>query len=163
MGIRVTMDMRELRDAMNKKVKDAQDQFIANLAQIGEKVVTQIRNSDISAWNDQSGALRSSIGYVVSQDGKPVKISNFERVIGPKESPDNVNGSQIGRDFAISTASLYTKGIALIIVAGMDYAAYVEKVENKTVLARGEIEAKKLVAEMVEQLNSKINAKNDTY
>lgn len=160
MGIEMTTPMSEIRDFLQREVKRNVARVITLLQYVGEKVVNDIRTSHISEWNDQTGNLRSSIGYIISVDGKPVGQSGFEKVIGPKAKEEGyveeVDGSEEGRTYAQSLVSLYPTGIALIVVAGMEYASYVERMENKVVLAQGELEARKLITQMVQKLNSKL-------
>lgn len=70
------------------------------------------------SFNDQTGNLRSSIGYIVVYDGNIVK-EDFNHGGGPI-------GKAEGKQFAEYQAALYPKGWALITVAGMEYAAFVE-------------------------------------
>lgn len=70
------------------------------------------------SFNDQTGNLRSSIGYIIVYDGKIVR-ENFDHSGGPI-------GQKEGRDFAEYQAALNPTGWALITVAGMEYAAFVE-------------------------------------
>ena len=154
------MDMREIRDYLNREAQKQIQQVVALLQYVGETVVNDIRTSHISNWTDQTGNLRSSVGYILSVNGRPVGMSDFAVVVGPKaEEGADENGSQLGRDYAQSLAALYPSGIALIVVAGMEYASYVEKRDNKTVLAQGEIEARKLVEQMIRELNQKTSGK----
>lgn len=150
--------MREIRDYLKIESQKHFEQVITALKYVGETVVNDIRTSHISNWTDQTGNLRSSIGYIITVDGKPVQMSNFDKVVGPKPDPKAGDGTQDGASYARSLASTYPQGVALIVVAGMEYASYVEKRDNKTVLAQGEIEARQLVAEMLQQLNSKFNS-----
>lgn len=157
MGVEVKMDIREIRDYLMREAEKHQARVIAMLRYVGETVVNKIRASDISEWNDQTGNLRSSVGYIISIDGVPIETSPFPTVDGPKRADTSDDGSQIGKSFAESLTALYTHGIALIVVAGMEYATYVERMENKTVLAQGELEAQRLVSELIEQLNRTTN------
>lgn len=158
MGIEAKIDMREIRDILNRESQKHIHRVIALLQNVGETTVNEIRASHISNWNDQSGNLRSSTGYIITMDGKPIQMGKFEKVVGPKPDPDEPDGTQEGRNYAMQLASLYPNGIALIVVAGMEYASYVEKRDNKTVLAQGEIEARRLVDQMIRELNSKTKA-----
>lgn len=155
MGVTANIDFRQIRDQLEREVRRNIQRIIASLQYVGETVVNEIRTSHISDWNDRSGNLRSSVGYILSVDGQPINMSGFERVDGPDREKSTEDGSESGRAYAQSLCSLYPKGIALIVVAGMEYAAYVEAMENKVVLAQGEIEAWKLVSEMLQELNSR--------
>lgn len=155
MGIEVKMDMRKIREYLNREAQRHLQRTITLLQYVGETVVNNIRTSHISNWTDQTGNLRSSIGYIISVDGQPIGMSDFSKVVGPKPSESAEDGTQAGKDYARQLASLYPKGIALIVVAGMEYASYVEKRDNKTVLAQGEVETRRLVEQMIRELNSK--------
>ena len=157
MGIKVQMDMRQISEYLKKETEKNLQRTITMLKYVGESVVNQIRRSDISDWTDQTGNLRSSIGYIICLDGKPISMSPFEKVTGPKANEAKEDGTQVGKDYARELASLYPQGIALIVVAGMEYASYVEKRDNKTVLAQGEIEARNLISKMVNELNQALN------
>ena len=149
------IDIKQIRDYLDKETRKNIQRVIASLQYVGETVVNEIRTSHISDWNDQTGNLRSSIGYILAVDGQPLNMSGFEKVDGPDRDKTTEDGSESGKSYAQSLCSLYPKGIALIVVAGMEYAAYVEAMENKVVLAQGEIEARKRVNEMIQKLNSK--------
>jgi hypothetical protein len=159
MGIEVHMDMREIRAMLEREAQKHIQRTIALLQYVGETVVNQIRTGQISNWIDRTGNLRSSIGYVITLDGQPIETGGFKIVAGPERIEKGaglvLNGASEGEEYARQLAMIYSKGIALIVVAGMEYASYVEKRDNKTVLAQGEIEAEKLVTDMIRQLNSK--------
>ena len=124
--------------------------FLDDLDAVGMKVVSFVRaRSKEESWEDQTGNLRSSIGYVIVRNGAIVRRSGFEKVDGPKRDKATDNGSVIGAEYAEKIAKRYTKGYALVIVAGMNYASYVEDMENKDVLAGGKIQAEKLVAKLI--------------
>ena len=146
------MDMREIRDYLKKESEKYIHRIIAMLHYVGNEVVNQIRESLISNWNDQTGNLRSSIGYIISLDGQPIEMSDFPKVYGPTyDGTVEADGSEIGKTYAQSLVSLYPNGIALIVVAGMEYASYVEKKENKTVLAQGKLVAQQLVSQLIQK------------
>lgn len=121
-------------------------------------------------YTDRTGNLRSSIGFVVVDDGRIVS-SNFE-VVPPKRKAKGSDGGMTGKknaqSFALELSKEYSKGIALIIVAGMNYAIYVEnghyiKVGNSVrrtrpydVLVSGELVADKMVPEMLNAIGIKI-------
>lgn len=159
MGIEAKFDREEIRAYLEKELRRHQTQIVEMLNYVGQTVVNEIRTSHISNWTDQTGNLRSSIGYVVLLDGVPQARSNFERVDGPKRGETGEDGAAEGGEYIDSLVPLYREGIALIVVAGMEYASYVEKLKNKTVLAQGEIEARNLVSAMIEKLNAKLGSK----
>lgn len=151
------IDIKQIRDYLDKETRKSIHQVIASLQRVGEQVVNEIRTEHISDWEDQTGNLRSSIGYIISVDGEPYNMSGFEQIDGPDRGTERDPGynQEDPKEYARSLCKLHPKGIALIVVAGMEYAAYVEAMENKVVLAQGEIEARKMVAEMIQRLNSR--------
>ena len=162
MGLEVKANMDEIRAYLEKEVAKHAKRLVSMLQYVGQTVVNEIRTSHISNWDDQTGNLRSSIGYTVLLDGVPQVTSAFEQVDGPERGKKNEpDGSAEGRNYLQSLVPLFPKGIALIIVAGMEYASYVEKMQNKTVLAQGEIEAETLIASMIQQLNAAYDPKYD--
>lgn len=148
MGVTMTTPMHEIRAYLEQQMNANLQRVITTLCYVGETVVNNIRLGETSSWIDRTGNLRSSIGYIVSVDGQPVQMSQFTPV------KEGAEGASSGRSYALSIAGLYPRGIALIVVAGMEYATYVEAMENKVVLAGAEIEAKKLVTEMLNRLGS---------
>lgn len=69
---------------------------------------------------DQTGNLRSSVGYKVAYNGIVVGSSAFDKV------RNGDKGSRIGNDFAKSTAESIHGNHCLVLVAGMDYAPYLQ-------------------------------------
>ena len=73
-------------------------------------------------YQDQSGNLTSSVGFVIVDNGKIVTEYGFEAI-----KPTATEGVAAGRGYATQLAATYPQGITTIVVAGMNYAAYVEK------------------------------------
>ena len=77
----------------------------------------------VSTYKDQTGNLRSSIGYVIMQDGKEL-ANNFEAIPGPKGS--GAEGAAKGLQLAHESAQSFPGSIVGVVVAGESYAVYVE-------------------------------------
>ena len=120
--------MEQLREEARAQAKKAID----TLNFVGLKTVKAIREGEISNWKDDTGNLRSSIGYLVLSNGKVVG-RNFALVNNRGEE-----GLKRAKEFAQELAGQYPRGYVLIIVAGMDYASYVEDIDGKVVLAGSE-------------------------
>lgn len=99
--------------------ENAIEAAIAILSDIGAKCVAEARTN--GKYTDRTGNLRSSIGFAVLMDGKVVKMSSFDKV---KETA--IDAKPIGTALINQLASQFDTGLALIVVAGMDYAVYVE-------------------------------------
>ena len=75
----------------------------------------------LSTYKDQTHYLRSSIGFVVFDHGEKITES-FSSTGGEAGSA----GVEAGREIAEEAAKQYTNEIVAVIVAGADYALYVE-------------------------------------
>lgn len=99
---------------INRWTVSIEQRIIWTLAMIGENFVNDARN--IRTYKDQTGNLRSSIGYIIARDGNIIQ--------------ENIEGKAEGRSQAKKTAEEVLKenrkGFVLIVVAGMEYAAAVE-------------------------------------
>lgn len=67
-------------------------------------------------FTDQTGNLRSSIGYIIYHNGSLVR-SNFS---------GTTEGTAKGQDYAKSLLEIDSEGYVCVFVAGMEYAMYVE-------------------------------------
>lgn len=70
-------DVRQRYDAFLDVVEELQ---LEALQQLGEECVTFARSDHANDWQDQTGNLRSSIGYMIFKDGKVVFGTPFEQV-----------------------------------------------------------------------------------
>ena len=103
-----------IKNYMQDQIDEIANKSIQALQYEGELFVTRARQS--GNYTDRTGNLRASIGYIILQDGKIVD-QNFE---GKNE------GVAKARKTANEVALDYPKGMVLIGVAGMGYAAAVE-------------------------------------
>ena len=127
--------------------------IIRDMCYVGEQCINQARS--VNSYKDQTGNLRSSIGYVVVEDGNIIQMSSFETV--PPKNPkqgDKYTGSEDGKSFAKELASQYPSGICLIVVAGMKYATYVSA-KGLDVLDSAELLADKEVSKILKKLGFK--------
>lgn len=151
--------MEEIRRAAQESVDSLTQEIVRMLAYAGEEAVNTARNlpsPPVSMYMDENGEyrrrvephqpnyidwtanLRSSIGYAVFVDGKPVTVGYFAPVKGGED------GAEKGREFALSLAPEFPTGIALVVVAGMKYAKYVtskgyDVLDSSAAFARREI------------------------
>ena len=120
---------------------------------IGEECVRIAREQ--GTYNDITGNLRNSVGYVLVRNGDII-CKNFEERVASKVI-DAANGKGIlqGQALAEELAKRFTKGYALIVVAGMHYAHYVESL-NKDVLDSAERYALQRVPKLMQMLKTQI-------
>ena len=128
------------------RVEAIKKALVYNLCAVGEQVLNAARLTN--SYKDQTGNLRSSIGYVVAVDGEIVQMSSFDVV---KEGGEGAKG---GKAYAMKLVRGFPKGIVLIVVAGMNYASYVSA-KGYDVLDSSELLADKLVPQMLGKLGFK--------
>lgn len=138
-------DMRKLKDGLQMKMKDIVQELIKQLSFIGEECVKIARES--GDYNDITGNLRSSIGYVVLYDGKPVVYGASKTYKGKKGSGEA--GPPAAEALLQELQAKFPWGVVLIVCAGMNYAAYVEAVHHKDVLTAAELKAESLMRKLI--------------
>ena len=144
--IRFVTSTKALDDLFEKAAKIIFDRVQYNLNYLGLLCVRRIRDrSGDDSWYDQTGNLRSSVGYAIYSYGRKQVESTFNSILGGTE------GSQKGRKMVADLANLYSDTYALVVVAAMEYAEYVEAIESKDVLASTEIYAKNEVAKYLQK------------
>lgn len=151
MGIKMTTKLDEVHDKLMKEAERVERLIMRALSYLGEQCVTRVRNrGGEKSWYDQSGNLRSSVGYVIAHNGSIVQYSDFNQVKQGSE------GVKVGKDLAEEIVKRYLNDYVLVIVAGMNYAEKVEAMDNKDVLASTELWATEQVPKMLEKLKKQI-------
>lgn len=128
MGLRSKGNISEIRQRIEQfKVRFNNATFNA-LSRLGEEAITLAKTIPPEVgFRDQTGNLRSSLGYSIYFNGEQ-RFSFFE---GTGE------GTQTGQSISDDIAKDYPTGWVLIVVAGMNYAAAVES-RGRDVLASAE-------------------------
>ena len=130
---------------LSEKAERFREACLNNLKYVGEQAVNEARSNH--RYRNQTGNLQSSIGYCVLEDGKVI--------FGGQDSFEVVNngtqGLKEGRAFLQRLISEHPSGLVLIVVAGMDYAAYVEA-KNLNVLDSAEQMSERLIPQLMKQL-----------
>lgn len=130
---------------MRRVYETLQEQIIIQLQYLGQECVSRIRGRGQSeSWIDRTGNLRSSIGSAVYENGKKKLSTAFESVFGGQE------GSEAGKRMIDALAKEYSQTYAMVVVAGMDYASYVENMNGKDVLASTRLWAESVIGERIE-------------
>lgn len=154
MGIKCSVSSASLKRYFIKAHNIIAQEIKRALLRLGEESITKIRDRGADeSWNDQTGNLRSSIGYAIYNYGK-VEIESAFAVV-----KQGTEGAQVGRELIRELASLYADTYALVILAGMDYASDVEAIESKDVLASTELWAKKVVSTYMEKAKERAEKK----
>lgn len=130
MGIRRATKDLSIADYFISFNRIIEEEIRRSLAYLGEESVKKARDrSSEESWKDQTGNLRSSVGYAIYEYGKKTIESAFRQV------KDGAEGVSEGRKMVEELAKQYSDTYALVVVAAMNYADYVEALENKDVLA----------------------------
>lgn len=127
--------------------------IVTMMQYIGEECVRIAREQ--GTYGDVTGNLRNSIGYVLMRNGDIISQNFEERVASKVVSAANGKGILEGQALATELAKQVGKGYALIVVAGMHYAYYVET-RGYDVLDSAERNAQQRVPILVKQLQSQI-------
>ena len=150
MGIKPNFTKVDIQKMFEERTRQIEQAIITNLAFLGEECIKQAREN--GNYIDQTGNLRSSIGYVIYVNGRPLS-SDFKDYQGSKGNSGE--GKKAGEALAKSVASKHKQGVVLVVVAGMNYALYVES-KNRDVLSSAEHLAEKELPKMLSQLKKSI-------
>jgi hypothetical protein len=164
----------DIQRQIEKSLRIIEEEQIIILQKLGEMCVTRAREipKDIG-FEDQTGNLRSSIGYTVFKNG--IALHEFYEQVAPKHPKKGAvyDGAQKGAELARKVGAKYKQGIALVVTAGMSYAIYVESggdrkrtkkdgsvttwyQKPRDVLTSAELLAKKELPRMIEELKQDI-------
>ena len=150
MGIKANFTKDDVRKRFDAFLDMVEQKQIARLQRLGEMCLIEARSN--KGYMMQTGALLSSTGYEVFVDGVAIH-SQFDAASGA-ESEAASKGVQTGKSIAEKIGK-ETKGVALVVVAGMNYAAYVEA-RGKNVLSSAEHLAERELPRMLEKLITNI-------
>lgn len=142
MAIQTTFSEKRLNEYLARCQELAMNLTYKAMAYLAEECVNRVRDrSAEESWIDHTGNLRSSIGYIITRNGEVLTSGGFQPT--KAEKGNGSEGQRTGAEYANLIVSQYaTKPIALVVVAGMEYAVYVEARDNKDVLAKTELWAR---------------------
>jgi hypothetical protein len=106
-----------IQNYLREQIERREKAIIKTLLYVGEQCVNKAREK--GGYNDQTGNLRSSVGYILVKGGNIINVSDF------KQEKNGTEGTKDGLSFAKQKAREYNTGIVLIVVAGMNYASCV--------------------------------------
>lgn len=143
MGVKSKINQSELRKWLKNGVEnELHKRILRNLNHLGMQCITIAKSLD--TYQDRTGNLRNSIGYLILKDGQMID-SSFE----------SGEGGENGKKHAEKVSKNYPEGYALIVVAGMEYAGYVEYVHDLPVLAPAENFAKGKAEQIMKNIIAK--------
>ncbi len=140
MGIKLSTPQSALNAFFESAMTIIKREILIAYAKLGEESNARIRDrSAEESWIDHTGNLRSSIGYAIFDYGIKQVESAFASI------GSGATGSQEGRKMIADLAKEYSRVYALVVVAAMNYADFVEAIESKDVLASTELWARSVV------------------
>ena len=144
MGIEAQFTKEDVQERFDAFLGQIQEKQINALLYLGEKCVAHARSiPKEQGFEDQTGNLRSSIGYAVFVDG--VAIHSFYNEVN-----GGAIGAKAGQELSVKIGER-TNGVCLVVTAGMNYALYVES-RGRDVIASAEQLAERELPRMLEKL-----------
>lgn len=160
--IRPKFDKDFVSRLTKQHVENLETALVNRFIRVGLQFVRLARKN--GAYRDQTGNLRSSIGFIVLK-GTQIVYENFEPAgrgaTTPKYSESGkkrgANATIQGRNAAKDAMGrVKLGGVTLVVVAGMDYASDVEH-RGKDVLTASSLQAEKLLLESIQKVRTKYN------
>ena len=140
--------IKVIGDHIQASVEAKMKVIINTFCYVGEQCIVEAR--DNGDYTDQTGNLRSSIGYAVLWNGKIIQKECADKVKNGDE------GSSKGEKFLSDRIKkAQKKGVVLIVTAGMNYAEYVEA-KGYNVLSSAELKAGPLIKSILTQIGFKV-------
>lgn len=149
MGIRQTTSPRQIKQDIDTFIKNGENQILDRLFLLGQTCYEQALSK--KGYQNRTGNLGSSTGFIILNNGRLVRQGGFRRINGPDRDTTNIDGSQLGREYADLLAREYPSGYVLIFVAGMNYAGYVEA-KGYNVITSAEIWAQREAENLLKQV-----------
>lgn len=150
MGVKAEFTKQDVRERFDAFLDMVEKKQIERLQRLGEMCLIEARTN--KGYMMQTGALLSSTGYQIFVDGVAIH-SQFDAASGA-ESNSAAKGVQSGLSLADSIGKS-TQGVCLVVVAGMNYASYVEA-KGYNVLSSAEHLAERELPKMLDKLISNI-------
>lgn len=144
---RMITPLSDIAEDLNRIAERRRAVAIETMQYVGEQCIIEARLH--GSYTDQTGNLRSSIGYAVLDNGKVVAQEQSEKV---KNGDEGITEGAKFLQQCVRKAS--KKGIVLIVTAGMNYAEYVEA-KGRVVLSSAELKAPIIARRLLSQLGFK--------
>lgn len=115
---------KEIAQMLLDAVDEEMEESLVIASKIGDDALAISRSEH--AYHAQTGNLQSSCGFALTYNGKIVAKTPFTPDPGPN-NPDGETGSREGKAYLEECLQdRLEQGITLTMVAGMEYAGYVE-------------------------------------
>lgn len=146
---------RDITRVFDKFQERADEVMLETLKYAGEHFVKVARDEKkdssgkkVTDYNDITGNLRSSVGYIILRDGEIVAEDFHES----KDGSDKTTGVNTGRRLARQLAQSHSRGYVLIGLAGMNYAVHVENIKGKDVITYASKATEQMLKELIQKI-----------
>lgn len=123
MGIKAKFNINEIFKDIEERIRPMIRQAVMEAFQMACMEVVNNAKS-LNTYQDQTNQLRSSIGYQIYDQG--VLITEYFQSDGKGDGTGGAHGVMRGKNVAEEAARQYPEDIVGVVVAGADYALYVE-------------------------------------
>lgn len=145
--IRMVTKIDDIEKAIKRMAQIYEECVIEEFIEWAKKDDEYLRANN--GFNDQTGNLRSSLGAAVYKDAQLMFMTPFATVL------NGSRGSAEGRKAVESLAERTRGRIVKVMVAGMNYAQYVEDIDSKDVLESRRIQCEKEAHDVMERAMQK--------
>jgi hypothetical protein len=152
MGIEPKFNMSDINNYLQKRLDTLDGLMIRNLNYLGMECVNLAKSLD--TYTDRTGNLRNSIGYVVVKHGNVISSVFEAGERGPDYDSKETPGERVGEILAKDLAKDYSNGYAVIVVAGMEYASYIEDVKHLDVIRPAQSLARNRIKQIAQSIVS---------
>ena len=147
MSIKCTTDISKLFAKIDAKTEEARASYTEAFEMACRDIVNLAKKTN--TYEDQTNNLRSSIGFILYDRGELV-TENFSKA-GKGIKGDGSEGIVEGKRIAEEAAKTYPESLIGVIVAGMEYALYVET-KGYDVLTGSCLQAKTVLEKYIKAL-----------
>lgn len=145
-------DCRRIKEKIERMKKDVRSNLRFILSKVGEDAIAEARRN--GSYNNITGNLRNSIGYAVISDGSKVSGASNGGVSPISGNDTDKLASESGyKSHVEALVNDAENEMQLIVVAGMEYAPFVEH-RGKNVLQSAKTMVEKTVPEEIEDLKN---------
>ena len=150
MGIKALYNKKDLEKSLDKQAESLKNNVTNTFFEAGKKAV-DLAVSDGNYIN-RTGVLRSSIGCGISFGGVILKTYGFNLILSGGEK-----GASEGKRLLLEKlkTNVTTQSIKLVVVAGADYASFVEDSSRFSVLPKSADLLSQVYQEIVSSLKIK--------
>jgi hypothetical protein len=134
-AIKMVTPVKEITKYLGEELEKDQQKIAQMLSYVGERCVSESRTN--GSYQDRTGNLRNSIGYVVLLNGRIYS--------------QNTGNRSETQSLLAEIMPQFQNGVALIVAAGMHYSGYVEA-RGFNVITSSRLLAQRLVPQMLTQI-----------